>query len=99
MPYRGCPALSARQLSVLRARVLAPGRPRPGRDSIKRGTPLISGGTGLTWQSPAASSPAIGTPLHMLSCVQLSEGDFQVVCPDGMLSRFSGVVKVQLGYG
>ena len=31
--------------------------------------------------------------------VQLSEGDFQVVDPLGLWSRFSGVVKVRFGYG
>ena len=33
-----------------------------------------------------------------MSCVQLSEGGFQVVYPLGLWSRFSGV-KVQFGYG
>ena len=31
--------------------------------------------------------------------VQLSEWGFPVVCPLGLWSRFSGVVKVRLGYG
>ena len=34
-----------------------------------------------------------------MSSVQLSEGGFQVVYPLGVLSRFSGVVKVLYGYG
>ena len=34
-----------------------------------------------------------------MSCVQLSERGFQVVYPLGLWSRFSGVVKVQFGYG
>ena len=34
-----------------------------------------------------------------MSSVQLSEGGFQVVYPLGLWSRFSGVVKVQSGYG
>ena len=34
-----------------------------------------------------------------MSCVQLSEGGFQVVYPLGLWSLFSGVVKVQFGYG
>ena len=34
-----------------------------------------------------------------VSCVQLSEGGFQVVYPLGLWSRFSGVVKVLYGYG
>ena len=33
------------------------------------------------------------------SCVQLSEGGFQVVYPLGLWSRSSGVVKVLYGYG
>ena len=34
-----------------------------------------------------------------MSCVQLSEGGFQVVYPLGLWSRSSGVVKVLHGYG
>ena len=34
-----------------------------------------------------------------MSYMQLSEGGFQVVSPLGLWSRFSGVVKVQSGYG
>ena len=34
-----------------------------------------------------------------MSCVQLSEGGFQVVYPLGLWSRSSGVVKVLYGYG
>ena len=34
-----------------------------------------------------------------MSYVQLSQGGFQVVCPLGLWSRFSGVVKVLYGYG
>ena len=34
-----------------------------------------------------------------MSCVQLSEGGFQVVSPLGLWSRSSGVVKVLHGYG
>ena len=34
-----------------------------------------------------------------MSCVQLSEGDFQVVYPLGLWSRSSGVVTVLYGYG
>ena len=34
-----------------------------------------------------------------MSCVQLSEGGFQVVYPLGLWSRFSGVVRVRFGYG
>ena len=34
-----------------------------------------------------------------MSCVQLSEGGFQVVYPLGLCSRSSGVVKVLYGYG
>ena len=36
-----------------------------------------------------------------MSCVQLSEGGFQVVYPPplGLWSRLSGVVKVLYGYG
>ena len=34
-----------------------------------------------------------------MSCVQLSEGGFQVVYPLGLWSWSSGVVKVLHGYG
>ena len=34
-----------------------------------------------------------------MSCVQFSEGGFQVVYPLGLGSRSSGVVKVLHGYG
>ena len=34
-----------------------------------------------------------------MSCVQLSEGGFQVVYPLGLWSRSSGVVKFPYGYG
>ena len=34
-----------------------------------------------------------------MSCVQLSEGGFQVVYPLGLWSGSSGVVKVLHGYG
>ena len=34
-----------------------------------------------------------------MSYVPLSEAGFQVVYPLGLWSRFSGVVKVLLGYG
>ena len=34
-----------------------------------------------------------------MSCVQLSEGGFQVVYPLGLWSRSSGVVKVLYRYG
>ena len=34
-----------------------------------------------------------------MSYMQLSEGGFQVVYPRGLWSQFSGVVKVQYGYG
>ena len=34
-----------------------------------------------------------------MSCVQLSEGGFQVVYSLGLWSRFSRVVKVLRGYG
>ena len=34
-----------------------------------------------------------------MSCVQLSEGGFQVVYSLGLWSRSSGVVKVLYGYG
>ena len=34
-----------------------------------------------------------------MSYVQLSEGNFKVVYPLGLWSRFSGVVKVRHGYG
>ena len=34
-----------------------------------------------------------------MSCVQLSEGGFQVSYPLGLWSRSSGVVKVLYGYG
>ena len=34
-----------------------------------------------------------------MSCVQLSEGGFQVVYPLGLWSQSSGAVKVLYGYG
>ena len=34
-----------------------------------------------------------------MSCVQLSEGGYQVVYPHGLWSRSSGAVKVLHGYG
>ena len=34
-----------------------------------------------------------------MSYVQLSEAGFQVVYPLGLWSWFSGIVKVQFGYG
>ena len=53
--------------------------------------------------------PGFRTQLHVttslstgggpVSCVQLSEGGFQVVYPLGLWSRSSGVVKVLDGYG
>ena len=34
-----------------------------------------------------------------MSCVQSSEGGFEVVCPVGLWSRFSGVVKGLFEHG
>ena len=57
----------------------------------------------------SACPPGFRTQLHVttslstgggpVSCVQLSEGGFQVVYRLGLWSRSSGVVKVLQGYG
>ena len=64
-----------------------------------------SGGVGID----SACPPGFRTQLHVntplstgggpVSCVQLSEGGFQVVYPLGLWSRSAGVFKVLYGYG
>ena len=63
--------------------------------------------TGDNYTGSAGLHRSVGELMHIhwhtgggpVSCVQLSEGGFQVVYPLGLWSRSSGVVKVLYGYG
>ena len=52
-----------------------------------------------TWVSQLQVTTPPSTGGGPVSCVQLSEGGFQVVYPLGLWSRSSGVVKVLYGHG
>ena len=56
-------------------------------------------GTDRTARLQLDVTTSLSTGGGPVSCVQLSEGSFQVVYPFGLWPRFSGVVKVLCGYG
>ena len=73
-------------------------------EDVIKGDPFL-GRSRVRFRAPAP----LRTQLHVttslsteggpVSCVQLSEGGFQVVYSLGLWSRSSGVVKVLYGYG